>query len=95
MPRAWVHLTLGSQLCGTPSTLTTPGQALGFPTQRDSGEPGEGRGRKEREGGGGEPGSRGAEEVVVPAESVVWEVARHEEVSMAGVTRAVPGEGGH
>ena len=29
------------------------------------------------------------------AESVVWEVARHEEVSMAGVTRAVPGEGGH
>lgn len=49
------------------------------------GEGGRGRGARKQRGG----------EVVVPAESVVWEVARHEEVSMAGVTRAVPGEGGH
>lgn len=34
-------------------------------------------------------------EVIVPAESVVWEVAQHKEVSMAGVTWAGPGEGGH
>lgn len=42
-------------LWGSPSTLTTPGQALGFPTQRDSGELGEGRGkRRGREGEGGQ-----------------------------------------
>ena len=81
-------------LWGAPSTPTTPGQARGFPTQRDTWGTWQGEG-KEGERGRGRGARKWRADGAVPAERVVWEVAPHEEVAMAGATRAVPGEGGH